>query len=612
MRNLEFMLVAVTIVVAASYNTGCNAVIGDAADAGDGAVSDAGNNGNTDDAGTSSNSSTGDASADASPTCTGITCGLNEVCQAGSCICAPDHERIGDACVAPDLCADVTCGNAEQCEAGMCVCNPGFERIDDTCVPDEACNDVTCDTNAVCDEGACICEPGFESIDGACVPEDLCREVTCGVNEACDDGVCACADGFERIDGTCRSTDPCQGVTCNANEVCDEGACICERGFERVDGVCAPEDACQGVTCGANELCDGGACVCADGFEPVDGTCLPEDPCRGVTCGANATCEDGQCACEPGFELFNGQCVPEDPCRDVMCGRGEACTEGACMCLDGYERIDGVCEQLDLALRTADMVCSRWLADWPTQADQVWIPGEGDCSAGTIDMTAHTDAMRRLNLYRWLVGLEPASISWENQAKAQEAAMMMDVNNDLDHSPPESWVCYNSDGAEAAGRSNLALGYTTPASTVDGYIRDRGTPSLGHRRWIFFPRLSDTAFGHVDRGGAMWALSRDNSIPNPSFVAYPAPGAFPLEAIRGVWSFSTGNLGSNITVTITADSDGSNIPVSVSRLQNGFGQDTISFDPAAAADIVAGETYHVRVVDGDRSWEYSTTLAACE
>ena len=141
-------------------------------------------------------------------------------------------------------------------------------------------------------------------------------------------------------------------------------------------------------------------------------------------------------------------------------------------------------------------------------------------------------------------------------------------------------------------------------------MRDSNTPSLGHRRWCIFPRLADTGFGHVGRGGAMWSLSRNNAS-EPDFVAYPAPGPFPTDAILGVWSFSTSRtLSRDTTAVVTEVSSGREIPVEVSRLQENFGLSTVSI--TLQGDVSAGEGYTVRVEDGARSWEYRTELVACD
>lgn len=295
--------------------------------------------------------------------------------------------------------------------------------------------------------------------------------------------------------------------------------------------------------------------------------------------------------------------VPVDPCEGVRCGAHGACVAGQCECEQGYELSDGTCTLFDPgdpAQRSAELVCSRFDDDFPTRAARVWTGGAG-CDPGVIDPVAHEDGMRRLNLYRWLVGLEPAGFSATNQIAVQKAAMMMDANNALSHSPPVTWQCYDSDGAAAAGQSNLALGYASPADSIVGYIEDGGTPSLGHRRWIFFPQLDATAFGHRGRGGAMYAFGNTQRR-SPDFVAYPPPGPVPITAVHGAWSFSRQGVG-NPTVTVSVGDR--SIPVTSSALQQGFGLDTVSFQ--LGERVRAGTTYEVQV----GNIRYETTPVDC-
>ncbi len=297
---------------------------------------------------------------------------------------------------------------------------------------------------------------------------------------------------------------------------------------------------------------------------------VPDDPCAGVECGDHGSCDEGTCACEQGYELRDGRCALYDPG--------------------------------DPALRSPDLVCSRWADEHPGRARQIWSGGNG-CEPGTIDPVAHEDAMRRLNLYRWLVGLEPAGFNLANQLACQKAAMMMDANNALSHTPPQNWRCYDPEGASAAGMSNLALGYANPADSIDGYIEDGGTPSLGHRRWIFFPLLDAVGFGHRGRGGAMYAFGRTNRR-SPAFVAYPPPGPVPVAAIHGAWSFSKQGVG-NPQVTVTEVGTDRALRVTSSALQQGFGLDTVSFQ--IGEQVRAGTTYRVQV--GNTSYE--TTPVGC-
>jgi uncharacterized protein YkwD len=308
---------------------------------------------------------------------------------------------------------------------------------------------------------------------------------------------------------------------------------------------------------------------------------------------------------------------PPDPCEGVSCGANSACSPatGACLCDGGFVPTGtGDCEAPapgDPRARTAQEVCDRWQQDYPKRSTAVFTSSGAQCDAGQIDPEAHADAMRRVNLHRWLLGMEAATVDWGNQAKAQEAALMMDANGSLSHSPPMSWQCYTADGDQAAGASNLGLGYRHPADTVDGYMLDRNVPSLGHRRWVISPTLDRVGFGHHGRGAAMWVFGKNNANPVPDYVMYPGAGIMPDDAVLGDWSISSNRNIGTPTVEVTPKSGGAPLGLSVTKLPNNYGlryAASIQFSDRP----VVGETYVVTItLDDGTVWAHETTLVDC-
>ena len=55
-------------------------------------------------------------------------------------------------------------------------------------------------------------------------------------------------------------------------------------------------------------------------------------------------------------------------------------------------------------------------------------------------------------------------------------------NADITHNPPSNWLSYTATGAEAAGKSNLAIGFninTYGPAAINGYMQDDGTGNCG-------------------------------------------------------------------------------------------------------------------------------------
>ena len=213
------------------------------------------------------------------------------------------------------------------------------------------------------------------------------------------------------------------------------------------------------------------------------------------------------------------------------------------------------------------------------------------CTAGTNAPAHYTAVLRRLNWFRALAGV-PASLSFDGPecVKAQQAALMMSRNTNLNHSPPVSWICYTADGANAAGNSNLALGVAGP-DAITGYLSDYGAnnAAVGHRRWVLYPQTQVMATGDVPRQGsflaanATWVFDGNGGGLRPPtrrpYVCWPPAGFTPYPAVYPRWSFAYPNADfTNATVTMRSNS----VPIAV-RLEtvaDGYGENTLVWVPA--------------------------------
>ena len=179
-----------------------------------------------------------------------------------------------------------------------------------------------------------------------------------------------------------------------------------------------------------------------------------------------------------------------------------------------------------------------------------WDGNLQNCDPGTVDQGFKDATLMRLNFFRAMAGVpDEITFSAESNAKAQAAALMMSVNNALNHNPPSDWTCYSALGAAGAGSSNLLIGaYGWVA--IYYYMKDPGSgnEAVGHRRWVLYPQTQVMGTGDIppQPGYAptnalvvfddhMWEArpaTRDN------FVAWPPPGYVPYQVVYPRWSFS--------------------------------------------------------------------------
>jgi hypothetical protein len=260
----------------------------------------------------------------------------------------------------------------------------------------------------------------------------------------------------------------------------------------------------------------------------------------------------------------------------------------------------------------------------------------GDVAASQAGDTsaAFKEAVRlRVNFFRAFAGI-PGEVQFAAtlNAKCQQAALMGSLNNVISHYPAASARGYTANGAEACGKSNLALLETGP-SAITGYVRDEGAGNrdVGHRRWLFYPQTRQMGTGDVPASAsynatnALWILDETNyTAARPTtrdpFIAWPPAGYVPHTLVFPRWSLSVA--GANFSQAfVNVKRGGSAVPVAVGGVNNGYGENTIvwSIDNQDANAIATHErpasdvTYsvevtNVQVAGSAQSYRYTVTV----
>lgn len=316
----------------------------------------------------------------------------------------------------------------------------------------------------------------------------------------------------------------------------------------------------------------------------------------------------------PGIDAGPGDAG--GPCATVSCGPMEMCepTTGTCVCMEGSIDTGAGCTippAGDPALRTEAEVCDMWASGHVENASPNWIDDGTECGPGTMPPDALDDTVRRINLFRWLAGLPNLTNDPARHDAAMQCAAIMSANGRLSHSPPMDWACWTSEGAGAAGVSNIAWGYGSAPAAIDGYMDDDGTESLGHRRWILGRNLGSVGIGFSrvgSRPGQCLDIRGGGASSERAWSAYPNPGPAPLTIARQRWwSFQSYTVGmtSETDATITRVSDGANLPV-ITGQTGGFGPPPALRIEPDGWTAEAGQTYRVTITnlrDGDISYE---------
>lgn len=248
-------------------------------------------------------------------------------------------------------------------------------------------------------------------------------------------------------------------------------------------------------------------------------------------------------------------------------------------------------------------VCLRWKCDRANLSEGTWSGAVSGCNAGDLGASARANSLRLINLYRFLAELPAVTTDAARDQKAQECALMMDANNTLNHSPPTSWSCYTSGGAEAAGKSNICSGRAV--GCIDLYMADSGNATtLGHRRWFLSNQLGPVGIGGTPGGSCHWVIGGSGNA-NRAWTAWPPPGPVPLGAIHipgntsvdsTGWSVQTYSSSYNLTnAQVTVKDNGQTVPVTVTQLLANYGSTyAIRFNPQGWT-TQAGHTYSVTI-----------------
>lgn len=289
---------------------------------------------------------------------------------------------------------------------------------------------------------------------------------------------------------------------------------------------------------------------------------------------------------------------------------------GGCDAGEGRDSDTGaVSDTEDTVDTSSGDVCERWTAARADLSEGTWSGDTATCDAGALSDDARATALRLVNLYRALAGLPAVGEDAAKSAAAQECALMMHVNGQLNHFPPSSWTCYSADGASAAGQSNIASGPTVMA--IDMYMSDFGNDTtLGHRRWILSNWLGDIGIGGTSNASCLQVIGGAGSGTN-TWTSWPPPGEVPLELMylsyvpvdQTGWTVQSDTISLGGAL-VTVRKGGDVLPVTVERLLSNYGSsDAIRF--VADGWTTSAGTYQVEItgISSPISWE--TTFVSC-
>ncbi|WP_146841930.1 CAP domain-containing protein [Cellulomonas composti] len=239
-----------------------------------------------------------------------------------------------------------------------------------------------------------------------------------------------------------------------------------------------------------------------------------------------------------------------------------------------------------------------------------WTGSVSDCRTGAESRESRTATVRAINIARYLVGVEPVTLQTSTAAsKATSAALLMQANGALDHSPTQSEFpkCWSAAGASAASRSNLALG-ASGARAIAAYLAEPGSgnSAAGHRRWILNPAATQLATGSTSEANALTVFGLDAPAATgskPAWIPWPAAGWFPQQLEpKGRWSLSATDsrmhfwsAAVRVERLNAAGAVVQVMSVKTQEVREGYGPNTVVFDVAGVAHPTGSHVVRYRV-----------------
>jgi uncharacterized protein YkwD len=267
--------------------------------------------------------------------------------------------------------------------------------------------------------------------------------------------------------------------------------------------------------------------------------------------------------------------------------------------------------------RSPEGTCTRWKADRADLSEGTWSGNVMACDPGDISANGRANALRVLNLYRWLADMPAITNDPTMDKQAQACALIQRANGMLTHTPAETATCYMAEGATASGRCNISSG--PGVSSVDGYMVDPGNDTtIGHRRWLLSNSIGPTGLGSTDMHSCLMTFGK-MKVGKP-WMAWPSPGAIPLQALTAKYSGTVDTTGWSLqsdtinlaSAAITVTVDGAAQPVTITQLMGGYGSKyALRFNPMGWK-TAAGKTYAVAVTGITPPINYEVQIVDCK
>jgi hypothetical protein len=243
----------------------------------------------------------------------------------------------------------------------------------------------------------------------------------------------------------------------------------------------------------------------------------------------------------------------------------------------------------------AQEVCRRWSDDRMDMSEGTWSGSVASCDAGDLSAPGRDNALKLVNLYRFLADMPEVAMDDSYNQAAQACALLQSANT-LSHDQPTTANCYTQLGADASQHSSISSG--KGVHSIDGYMTDGAgnADTMGHRRWIFANYIGPVGFGSATSSCFYQPAGKNNA--KKAFVAWPPAGPVPLAAITTTkadtagWTIQSDSVDLSMATVTVKDGD-QDQPVTQSTLPGGYGSQYALRIVPTGWTLTAGHSYAV-------------------
>ncbi len=272
------------------------------------------------------------------------------------------------------------------------------------------------------------------------------------------------------------------------------------------------------------------------------------------------------------------------------------------------------------AANTADQVCQRWVCDRADMSEGVSTADLTTCDPGDLLPPGRPNALKLVNLYRFLTGMPEVTEDPTFDTDAQDCAIIQAANG-LSHMPGTTATCYNATGAAASNRSSICSGQAV--GCIDLYMDDSDNATganYGHRTWILANSLGPVGFGSAGSGrgktaSCFYQVGGTGNAKVP-YVGWPPAGPVPLQAFTATeldkagWSLQSDSI--NLDAATATVMDGTtNQPVTVSTMLGSYGAKYAMGMVPNGWTSQAGHSYTVTIGGTSTPISYTVQVVDC-